>query len=101
MLYRLIVFIFFIGLYSASAAVQDGCQVMVIESNTKAIILDISIDSITTSQKQINEKYIEIKENMMTKIKELIIGQGIFQVTHSKQNALPYFKYIDKITRKV
>jgi hypothetical protein len=37
----------------------------------------------------------------MTTIKEMIIGQGIFQVTHSQQNALPYFVYIDKITRKI
>ncbi len=32
---------------------------------------------------QVNNKGIEIKENMMTKIEEMIIGQGIFQVTHA------------------
>lgn len=50
---------------------------------------------------QVNEKGIDIKENMMTKIKNMIIGQGIFQVIHAEQNALSYFLYIDKITRKV
>ena len=50
---------------------------------------------------QVNEKSIDIKENIMTRIEEMIIGQGIFQVTHAEQNALPYFLYIDKITRKI
>lgn len=50
---------------------------------------------------KVNEKGIEIKGTMITKIHEMIIGQGIFQVTHAEQNALNYILYIDKITREI
>ncbi len=32
---------------------------------------------------------------------DLLIGHGIFQVTHAQQSALPYFLYIDRLAREI
>jgi len=49
----------------------------------------------------IDNNGIQLKENRMTKLVEMIVGQGIFQFENAKQNALPYFKYIDDVTSKM
>ena len=44
---------------------------------------------------------LQLDERQETRIAELMIGKGLFQEQHAKANAIPYFLYLDKLTRQL
>ena len=44
---------------------------------------------------------IAMEQSEEVPIADLLIGQGLFQVTYTRKNAVPYFLYVDRLAREI